>query len=177
MFINVFISAYYIHFKGFFGRQNGRFYGRFDSRIAAAIADGVGSCESAHPVGGAYRRHPRGRAPAHAALAAAHPGHDPESLYILLTSAGGRAMLETAHTVIVDEVHAVAASKRGAHLALSLARLDALAGQGLRRIGLSATQRPVDEVSAARARATLWTWATGVPGTWAWCCRQARSRP
>ncbi|MBA2592150.1 MAG: DEAD/DEAH box helicase, partial [Gammaproteobacteria bacterium] len=71
----------------------------------------------------------------------------PESLYILLTSAGGRAMLETAHTVIVDEVHAVAATKRGAHLALSLARLDALAGQGLRRIGLSATQRPIDEVA------------------------------
>ena len=71
----------------------------------------------------------------------------PESLYILLTSAGGRAMLETAHTVIVDEVHAVAATKRGAHLALSLARLDALAGKGLRRIGLSATQRPIDEVA------------------------------
>jgi len=71
----------------------------------------------------------------------------PESLYILLTSAGGRAMLETAHTVIVDEVHAVAATKRGAHLALSLARLDALAGQRLRRIGLSATQRPINEIA------------------------------
>ncbi|MGH8573021.1 MAG: helicase-related protein, partial [Gammaproteobacteria bacterium] len=71
----------------------------------------------------------------------------PESLYILLTSAGGRAMLETAHTVIVDEVHAVCATKRGAHLALSLARLDALAGKQLRRIGLSATQRPIDEVA------------------------------
>ncbi|MGH2577488.1 MAG: DEAD/DEAH box helicase, partial [Actinomycetota bacterium] len=71
----------------------------------------------------------------------------PESLYILLTSAGGRAMLETAHTVIVDEVHAVYATKRGAHLALSLARLDALAGKHLRRIGLSATQRPIDEVA------------------------------
>ncbi|MGH8565578.1 MAG: DEAD/DEAH box helicase [Gammaproteobacteria bacterium] len=71
----------------------------------------------------------------------------PESLYILLTSAGGRAMLETAHTVIVDEVHAVCATKRGAHLTLSLARLDALAGQGLRRIGLSATQRPIDGVA------------------------------
>jgi ATP-dependent Lhr-like helicase len=71
----------------------------------------------------------------------------PESLYILLTSAGGRAMLETAHTVIVDEVHAVVATKRGAHLALSLARLDALAGKPLRRIALSATQRPIDEVA------------------------------
>jgi ATP-dependent Lhr-like helicase len=71
----------------------------------------------------------------------------PESLYILLTSAGGRAMLETVQTVIVDEVHAVVATKRGAHLALSLARLDALAGKPLRRIALSATQRPIDEVA------------------------------
>ncbi len=71
----------------------------------------------------------------------------PESLYILLTGTGGRAMLATAHTVIVDEIHAVAASKRGAHLALSLARLDARAGRPLRRIGLSATQRPIEEIA------------------------------
>ncbi|MFK2902545.1 DEAD/DEAH box helicase [Dyella ginsengisoli] len=71
----------------------------------------------------------------------------PESLYILLGSESGRAMLGTARTVIVDEIHAVAASKRGAHLALSLERLDALCGQPLRRIGLSATQKPIEAVA------------------------------
>src|SRR5262245_30240354 len=71
----------------------------------------------------------------------------PESLYILLTSDGGRAMLRTVKTVIVDEIHAVAGSKRGAHLALSLARLTALVERPLQRIGLSATQKPVEDVS------------------------------
>jgi ATP-dependent helicase Lhr and Lhr-like helicase len=71
----------------------------------------------------------------------------PESLYILLTSAGGRRMLRTARTAIVDEIHAVAGSKRGSHLALSLARLDALCGRRLTRIGLSATQNPIEEVA------------------------------
>ncbi|HEX9700424.1 MAG TPA: DEAD/DEAH box helicase [Acidobacteriota bacterium] len=71
----------------------------------------------------------------------------PESLYLLLTSAGGRNMLKTAHTVIVDEIHAVAGDKRGSHLALSLARLDDLAGRPLTRIGLSATQRPIEKVA------------------------------
>ncbi|MDT8319206.1 MAG: DEAD/DEAH box helicase, partial [Xanthomonadales bacterium] len=61
----------------------------------------------------------------------------PESLYLLLTSASGRRMLGAVKTVIVDEIHAVAASKRGCHLALSLARLDALTGDPARRIGLS----------------------------------------
>src|SRR5437588_13001083 len=60
----------------------------------------------------------------------------PESLYILLGSESGRRMLGTARTVIVDEIHAVAASKRGSHLALSLERLDALCGRRLQRIGL-----------------------------------------
>ncbi|HWE01277.1 MAG TPA: DEAD/DEAH box helicase [Tepidisphaeraceae bacterium] len=69
----------------------------------------------------------------------------PESLYILLTSAGGRAMLRTVKTVIVDEIHALARDKRGSHLALSLERLEALAG-AFQRIGLSATQKPLDEV-------------------------------
>ena len=71
----------------------------------------------------------------------------PESLYILLTSEGGRAMLAGAGTVIVDEIHAVAGNKRGAHLALSLERLDALTGRPLTRIGLSATQRPIETVA------------------------------
>jgi ATP-dependent helicase Lhr and Lhr-like helicase len=71
----------------------------------------------------------------------------PESLYILLGSESGRKMLATTETVIVDEIHAVAGTKRGAHLALSLERLQALARARLTRIGLSATQRPVEEVA------------------------------
>ncbi|MDQ3760295.1 MAG: ATP-dependent helicase [Actinomycetota bacterium] len=71
----------------------------------------------------------------------------PESLYLLLTSAA-RESLRGVHTVIVDEVHAVAATKRGAHLALSLERLDSLLEQPAQRIGLSATVRPVEEVRA-----------------------------
>jgi len=71
----------------------------------------------------------------------------PESLYILLTAEGSRKFLAGAETVIVDEIHAVAPDKRGAHLALSLERLDALAGRPLQRIGLSATQRPIEEVA------------------------------
>jgi ATP-dependent Lhr-like helicase len=71
----------------------------------------------------------------------------PESLYLLLTSDSGRGILSGVTTVIVDEIHAVAGSKRGSHLALSLARLDALArersGRKPRRIGLSATQKPI----------------------------------
>jgi ATP-dependent Lhr-like helicase len=71
----------------------------------------------------------------------------PESLYILLTSEGGRRMLKTARTVIVDEIHAVADDKRGSHLTLSLERLEALAGEPLTRIGLSATQKPIEQVA------------------------------
>lgn len=82
----------------------------------------------------------------------------PESLFILLTSNGGRAMLSTVRTVIVDEIHALARDKRGSHLALSLERLEALvgaeaAGSGsvgrsrLQRIGLSATQKPLEAVA------------------------------
>ena len=70
----------------------------------------------------------------------------PESLYILLTSAGGRGMLASVRTVIVDEIHAMARDKRGSHLALSLERLEALTG-GVQRIGLSATQKPVETVA------------------------------
>ncbi|HET6784014.1 MAG TPA: DEAD/DEAH box helicase, partial [Pseudoxanthomonas sp.] len=71
----------------------------------------------------------------------------PESLYVLLGSASGRTMLSTTRTVIVDEIHAVAASKRGSHLSLSLERLQALCTVPLVRIGLSATQKPIDEVA------------------------------
>jgi ATP-dependent helicase Lhr and Lhr-like helicase len=71
----------------------------------------------------------------------------PESLYILLGSESGRAMLKTTRTVIVDEIHALAPNKRGAHLALSLERLQALCGADLLRIGLSATQKPVETVA------------------------------
>jgi ATP-dependent Lhr-like helicase len=71
----------------------------------------------------------------------------PETLYLLLTSEGGRRMLRTVRTVIVDEIHAVADDKRGAHLSLSLERLDALCERRPVRIGLSATQNPIDEVA------------------------------
>src|ERR1700730_18221254 len=70
----------------------------------------------------------------------------PESFYLLLTSEGGRKTLRTVRTVIVDEIHAVARDKRGAHLALSLERLDALCGRRCVRVGLSATQRPIEEI-------------------------------
>src|SRR5215470_14500412 len=70
----------------------------------------------------------------------------PESLYLLLTSPRGRDALQTVETVIVDEIHAVARDKRGAHLALSLERLEALCDRHPVRIGLSATQRPIDVV-------------------------------
>ena len=70
----------------------------------------------------------------------------PESLYLLLTSERSRDMLRTVRTVIVDEIHAVIGSRRGAHLALSLERLQELTGDTLRRIGLSATQKPIAEV-------------------------------
>jgi ATP-dependent Lhr-like helicase len=71
----------------------------------------------------------------------------PESLYILLTAEKSRAILRDVETVIVDEIHAVADDKRGAHLALSLERLEALAGRPLVRIGLSATQKPIEEIA------------------------------
>jgi ATP-dependent helicase Lhr and Lhr-like helicase len=71
----------------------------------------------------------------------------PESLYILLTAAKSREVLRTVQTVIVDEIHAVADDKRGAHLALSLERLDHLTGKVLTRIGLSATQKPIELVA------------------------------
>lgn len=79
-----------------------------------------------------------------------HPGEilitTPESLYLLLTSDAGEA-LRTVETVIIDEIHALVPTKRGAHLALSLERLEALCNHPIQRIGLSATQRPLEEVA------------------------------
>ncbi len=79
-----------------------------------------------------------------------HPGEilitTPESLYLLLTSNAGEA-LRSVETVIIDEIHALVPTKRGAHLALSLERLEALTGRPIQRIGLSATQRPLEEVA------------------------------
>src|SRR5262249_1199740 len=70
----------------------------------------------------------------------------PESLYLLLTSDSGRGLLSTVRTVIVDEIHAIVDDRRGAHLALSIERLAALTKHPLQRIGLSATQKPIEEV-------------------------------
>src|SRR3954466_4416669 len=71
----------------------------------------------------------------------------PESLYLLLTAERSRQMLKSARVVIVDEIHAVLQSRRGAHLALSLERLDHVCERPLQRIGLSATQKPIEEVA------------------------------
>ncbi|UCF18934.1 MAG: DEAD/DEAH box helicase [Gemmatimonadota bacterium] len=71
----------------------------------------------------------------------------PESLYLLLTSEGGRGILRTARTLVLDEIHAVADDRRGSHLALTVERLAHLVGGKLTRIGLSATQKPIDEVA------------------------------
>jgi len=82
-----------------------------------------------------------GRSPPHIVVTT------PESLYILLGSDSGRKMLATTRTVIVDEIHALAPSKRGSHLALSLERLAALCHRPLVRVGLSATQKPIELVA------------------------------
>ena len=71
----------------------------------------------------------------------------PESLFILLTSGSGREALASVQTVIIDEIHALAGNKRGAHLSLSLARLDRLCACPPQRIGLSATQKPLAEIA------------------------------
>jgi ATP-dependent helicase Lhr and Lhr-like helicase len=72
----------------------------------------------------------------------------PESLYLLLTSTRAREMLRSVETVIVDEIHALARDKRGSHLSLTLERLDHLCGKRPLRIGLSATQAPIDEIAS-----------------------------
>jgi ATP-dependent Lhr-like helicase len=93
-----------------------------------------------------------GDTPAHERQAfARRPPHvwvtTPESFYILLTSESGRRGLQGVHTLILDEIHAVAGTKRGAHLALSAERLAHLTRRPLARVGLSATIRPLDEVA------------------------------
>ncbi|MFC2087010.1 DEAD/DEAH box helicase [Bacteroidota bacterium] len=71
----------------------------------------------------------------------------PESFYLLLTSNNGRKLLSTIDTVIVDEIHAIVGSKRGSHLALSLERLENIVAEKVKRIGISATQKPIEEVA------------------------------
>ncbi len=71
----------------------------------------------------------------------------PESLYLLVTSPSGRKLLSTVRTLIVDEIHAVVGNRRGSHLALTMERLAALVGGPLQRIGLSATQKPIEIVA------------------------------
>ena len=77
-----------------------------------------------------------------------HPPHilitTPESLYLMLTSKGGQEILRTVRAVILDELHAMIDTKRGAHLMLSIARLEKLSGRKLQRIGLSATIEPLE---------------------------------
>ena len=110
----------------------------------------------------------------------------PESVYILLTSESGRRMLSTVRTVIVDEIHALAGSKRGSHLTLSLERLARLTGRNPLRIGLSATQKPIEEVAAfltggadcriidtGHRLISLWSCPSHL---WKRCCRVKRRR-
>ncbi|MGA8029508.1 MAG: DEAD/DEAH box helicase, partial [Bryobacteraceae bacterium] len=78
----------------------------------------------------------------------------PESLFILLTAEKSRQMLRTARTIIIDEIHAMADDKRGSHLALSVARLDALTAHRPQRIGLSATVKPIHEIARLLGPAT-----------------------
>jgi ATP-dependent helicase Lhr and Lhr-like helicase len=89
----------------------------------------------------ASERQRMGRRPPHVVVTT------PESLYVLLGSETGRRMLATTRTVIVDEIHAMAPNKRGSHLALSLERLASICGHRLLRIGLSATQKPIQDVA------------------------------
>ncbi len=88
-----------------------------------------------------HERQQMGRKPPHILVTT------PESLFILLTAERSRAMLRTTRTAIVDEIHAIVDDKRGSHLALSLARLDALTGVRPQRIGLSATVKPIELVA------------------------------
>lgn len=110
-----------------------------------------------------------GDTPSSARAAMAHrPPHilitTPESLYLLLTSPVARAMFRNVRTVIVDEIHTLVGNKRGAHLALSLERLERLAGAPMQRIGLSATIRPLEEAAAFLGGQTLTSPPVSPPG-------------
>src|SRR6202035_5182799 len=71
----------------------------------------------------------------------------PESLYLMLTAARSRETLRNVETVIVDEIHAMVGNKRGSHLAITIERLESLVGRPLQRIGLSATQKPIERTA------------------------------
>jgi ATP-dependent Lhr-like helicase len=103
-----------------------------DVRITTAVRTGDTSASA---------RSRMGRKPPHILVTT------PEGLYALVTSRGGRSMLGGVRTVIVDEIHALAPDRRGAHLSLTLERLEALVGRPLQRIGLSATQKPLKDVA------------------------------
>jgi Lhr-like helicase len=108
----------------------------------------------------------------------------PESLYVLPGSTSGRAMLSNVRTVIVDEIHAVAGSKRGSHLALSLERLDTLCARKPVRVGVSATQKPLSKVAQFLVAAVATAVASAPWSTSATCaratsgsrCRRCRSK-
>src|SRR5262245_27669619 len=113
--------------------------------LAAAHADGL----SLAPIRAGLRT---GDTPSHRrAQLVKHPPHilvtTPESLYLMLTAERSREVLRTVDTVIVDEIHALVRDKRGSHLSLSLERLAALTDRPLQRIGLSATQKPIDRIA------------------------------
>ena len=101
----------------------------------------------------------------------------PESLFILLTAERSRQMLRSVSTVIIDEIHAIADDKRGSHLALSLARLDALTAGRAQRIGLSATVKPIEEVAllSRTGHAHHQRWTSSRDGTGASRCRVTNS--
>ncbi len=117
----------------------------------------------------------------------------PESLYLMVTAERSRSMLRSTRTIIVDEIHAVASNKRGSHLALTLERLAHIAEQPVQRVGLSATQRPIETVArllvgqartattrTGRRAARSWTPGTAGGWTWPWSClttNSARSLP
>ncbi|MEO0424105.1 MAG: DEAD/DEAH box helicase [Pseudomonadota bacterium] len=113
-----------------------------DEQLAAELAGGVG-IRTAVRTGDTPQadRQRMSRQPPHILVTT------PESLYLLLTAEAGRRLLRPVRTVIVDEIHSLVPNKRGAHLAVSLERLARITAQPFTRIGLSATQKPIDEVA------------------------------
>ena len=97
--------------------------------------------------GSAHRRYASSKAAGHRSDAAAHFGDDPGVVLSAADIAAGRRLLTTVRTLIVDEIHALVGNRRGSHLALSMERLASLTNAPLQRIGLSATQKPIEEVA------------------------------